>query len=128
MLYRHRQIYIYPTYTHTRMHTHTHTHTHIHTHTHTYTHTTRMHTHTHKCTDTNTIQTVGAKDDDTQLKCSEKRNVLSLFLFFLRKGDDNFSFPLRQGMSLSLHFKNSVTLIMWPLPERPNRGADVFSN
>ena len=37
------------------------------------------HTHTHICAHTNTIQTVGTKDSITQLKCSEKRNVLSLF-------------------------------------------------
>ena len=58
MLYRHRQLL---------------THTHAHPHT-------NMHAHTYKCAHTNTIQTVGVKDNNTQLKCSEKRNVLSLFL------------------------------------------------
>ena len=74
-------------HTHTQTQTHTHTHTraraHAHTHTHTYTHThthIHTHTHTHTCEHTNTIQTVGAKDSITQLKCSEKRNVMSLFL------------------------------------------------
>ena len=45
----------------------------IHTHTH-------IHTHEYACSQTNTIQTDVAKDSITQSKCSEKRNVLSLFL------------------------------------------------
>ena len=60
MLYRHRQLLT---------HTHAHPHTNMH-----------AHTHTHKCAQTNTIQTVEAKAINTQLKCSEKRNVLSWFL------------------------------------------------
>ena len=56
MLYRNRQLCIY-IYSHTHPHTHT-------------------HTHTHTCADTNNIQTVGAKDNDTYLKCSEKINVV----------------------------------------------------
>ena len=75
---REREREIHP-HTHARAHTHTHTHTHkphACTNTHTHIHT---HTHTHKCADTNTIQTVGAKDN-TQMKYLEKRNVLSLFL------------------------------------------------
>ena len=65
------------THTHTRRHARAHTHTRrrarTHTHkTHTHTHTQHARAHTHKCADTNTIQTVGAKDNNTQLKCSEK--------------------------------------------------------
>ena len=45
-LYRYRQLYIY---------IYIHTHAHIHTH----------HMYTHMCADTNTIQTVGAKGNDT---------------------------------------------------------------
>ena len=70
--------YIY-IYTHTHTHIHTRARARTHTHAHKHRHTTRMHTHTHKCADTNTIQTVGAKDN-TQMKYLEKRNVLSLFL------------------------------------------------
>ena len=39
-----------------------------------------VHTHTHIYPHTNTIQPVGVRDSITQLKCSEKNNVLSLFL------------------------------------------------
>ena len=56
------------------IYTSTHMHARTQAHTHTYTHTPRTRAHTHKCADTNTIQTVGEKDNDTQLKCSEKRN------------------------------------------------------
>ena len=57
----------------TRARTHTHAGARAHTHTqNTHTHTQHARAHTHKCADTNTIQTVGAKDNNTQLKCSEK--------------------------------------------------------
>ena len=39
-----------------------------------------VHTHAYTCVHTNIIQTVGVKDSITQLKCSEKRNLSSLFL------------------------------------------------
>ena len=57
-----------------------HPHPHAHTHTHTHTHTHHAHAHTHKCAHTNTKQTAGAKDNNTQLKRSEKRHVSSLLL------------------------------------------------
>ena len=73
MLYGHRKLLYTPPHTHTCMHARAHTHTNTHTHT---PHACVL---THKCADTNTIQTAGAKDNNTQLKCAEKRNVLSLF-------------------------------------------------
>ena len=66
MLHRHRQLCIFNIYTPTPTPTHTYTHT--------------THAYTHKCAHTSTIQSVGAKGNNTQLKCSENRNVSGLFL------------------------------------------------